>query len=109
MRKDALTALRVIDRATSKISTNRYAQYHRTGERIVRPPANKWHLVAQLMHGRPYIVEELNLDHRLQSTRAHTNGASNNVGFGKRRVEDAVTAEVALQATGKLENSAFAL
>ena len=34
-------------------------------------------------------------------------GAPNDVGFGERRVEDAVVAEFALQAEGELEDAAF--
>ena len=61
------------------------------------------------MHGGPDVVEELNLHHRLESAHGHAEGAAHDVGFGQRRVEDALGAELALQAAGDLEDSALAL
>ena len=60
------------------------------------------------MHGGPDVIEELNLDHRLQAASCHAEGATHDVSFGERRVEDAVGAELALQAGGELEDSTFA-
>src|SRR5208283_504863 len=38
----------------------------------------------------------------------HTGGAADNVGFGQRRIEDAVGAELELQASGQFEDSSLA-
>ena len=65
-------------------------------------------LVADLHHRRPDVVEELNLDHRLELARRHPDGAADDAGFGERRVEDAVVAERALQTVRELEDAALA-
>ena len=61
------------------------------------------------MHRGPDVIEELDLDHRLQSARGHADGAADDVGLRQRRVEDAVGAELALQSGGQLEDAALAL
>ena len=60
------------------------------------------------MHGGPDVIEELNLDDRLETAGRHAEGAADDVGFGQRRVEDAVGAELALQAGGEFEDAALA-
>jgi hypothetical protein len=50
-------------------------------------------LVAELHVGRPDVVEELDLDHRLEAARRHADGAADDVGLGQGRVVDAVAAE----------------
>ena len=80
----------------------------RARECIVRAPADHRQFVANLHHRRPDVVEELNLDHRLQPARGHARGAAHDRGLGQRRIEDAVRAKFVLQAEGELEDSAFA-
>ena len=77
-------------------------------ERVVGAPADQRQLVAKLMHRGPDVVEELDLDDRLQAARGHADGAADDVGLGQRRVEDALAAVLALQAGGELEDSALA-
>ena len=60
------------------------------------------------MHGGPDVVEELDFDDRLHAADGHADGAADDVGFGERRVEDAVGAELLLQAGGELEDAALA-
>src|ERR1700691_5253736 len=108
MREHALAALRVIDRASGKISADGHANHNRAREYIVRAPADDGQFVANLHHGGPDVVEELNLDYWFQSARSHARGPTHNGGLGQRRVEDAVGAELVLQAEGEFEDSAFA-
>ena len=61
------------------------------------------------MHGRPDVVEELNLDDGLHASHGIADGPAHDIGFGQRRVEDALGAELGLQAGGELEDAAFAL
>ncbi len=81
MSKDALAALGVINRSASEVSANRNANHARRGKAVVRAPANQRQLVAQLHHGGPDVVEELNFDYRLQSASGHAGGAAHDVRF----------------------------
>ena len=62
-----------------------------------------------LMHRRPDVVEELNLNDRLHAAHGLTHSAADNVCFGQRRIEDAVAAELGLQPGRQLEDAALAL
>ena len=99
----------MVDRAAGKIAANGHADHHRATERAIRSPPQDTHFVPHLVHGRPDVVEELDLDDRLQPPRRHADGASNNIGLGQGRIEDAITAVFRLQANGQLEHTAFAL
>ena len=83
VREDALAALRVINRAAGQVSADRDANHAGRRERIVRPPAHHRQLVAQLHHRRPDVVEELDLDHRLQPAHGHADRAPDDAGLGK--------------------------
>jgi ParB-like chromosome segregation protein Spo0J len=61
-----------------------------------------------LVHGGPDVVEELNFDDGLHAARGVADGAADDVGLGERRVEDALGAELGLQAGGELEDAALA-
>src|ERR1700686_4128164 len=98
----------MINRAASKVAADGNANHHRAGESIVGAPAYYAELVANLHHRGPNVIEELNLDNGLQSAGGHAGGASHNGGLGEWRIEYAVVAELALQAEGELEDSAFA-
>ena len=62
-----------------------------------------------LVHGRPDVVEKLNLDNRLHPAHSVADGASHNVGFSQRRIEYPLRSKLGLQAGRKLEDAAFAL
>ena len=62
-----------------------------------------------LLHGRPDVVEELDLGYRPQASSGLADGAADDVGFGHRRVVAAVLAEPALEPEGGAEHTAFAL
>src|SRR2546423_1679631 len=79
-------------------AAGRDADHHGTGERVVRAVPQHRHLIPQLHHRGPDVVEELDLDHRFDPARRHADGAADDVGFGERRVEDAGAAEGPLQA-----------
>ena len=75
---------------------------------VVRSVAHHRHLVAQLHVAGPDVVEELNLDDRLDAAQRHADGAADDVRFRKRRVEHALAAVQLLQAVRHLEDAAFA-
>jgi hypothetical protein len=97
VREDALARLAVVRAAAAQVAADRDADHDRARPRVARPVAHHRHLVADLHHRRPDVVEELNLDHRLQLARRHPDRAADDVGFGERRVEDAVVAVEPLQ------------
>ncbi len=66
------------------------------------------HLVADLHHRRPDVVEELNLHHRLELPRRHPDRAPDDAGFGEGGVEHSVVAVKPLQAVRQLEHPALA-
>ena len=78
------------------------------GPRAVGAPAHDGEFVVDLVHGRPDVIEELNLDDRLHAADSVADGAADDVGLGERRVEDALGAELGLQAGGELEDAALA-
>src|SRR3954470_12940391 len=98
----------MINRATD-ISTVGGANDDRRRKIVVRPPAHCRELVAQLHVSGPDVVEELNLDDRLESTGRESNGASNDVRFGERRVVDATAAELLLEPPRHLEHATLSL
>ena len=109
VREDALARLAVVRRAAAQVAADRDADHHRAREGVVRPVAHHRHFVAELHHRRPDVVEELDLDDRLDAARRHADGAADDVGLGERRVEHAVAAERPLQAVRDLEDAALAL
>jgi len=61
-----------------------------------------------LHHRGPDVVEELNLDDRLEAAGGHAGSAPNNGSLGERSIKDSIIAELALQAERQLKDSAFA-
>ena len=108
VREDALAGLAVVRRPAAQIAADRDADHHRAREGVVRAIAQHRHLVAHLHHRRPDVVEELDLDDRLDAAGRHAGAAADDCRFGERRVEDAIVAERALQAVGDLEHAALA-
>ena len=106
--EDRFARLAVIDRAPRQVAANRHADDHRTGESVVRPPAQHGQLIADLHHRRPDVVEELNFHHRLQPADGHADGAAHNAGLRQRGVVAARAAKLPLQAVGDFEDSALA-
>ena len=99
----------MVDGAAGEISTRGHAYHQRTAERSIGAPAHQRQLITHLVHRRPYVVKELDLDHRFEPANRHPNRASYNVGFGERRVPHAVIAKLFLQTLGDLEHAALAL
>ena len=60
------------------------------------------------MHRRPDVIEELNFDYRLQTASGHADRATDNVGFGQRRIKDTRAAKLPLQVRSDFENAALA-
>ena len=108
VREDALARLAVVRRAAAQIAADGGANDDRARERVVRSIPDHRQLVANLHHRRPDVVEELDLDDRLQSARGHADGAADDVRLRERRVEHAIAAEGALQPVRDLEDAALA-
>ncbi len=107
--KQHFAGLRVIERAACEISADCHAHHGRRRECIIRAPAHRRQLIAQLVHRGPDVIEELNLHHRLHAPGGDADCPSDDVCLGQRRIEDAVGAILALQPGGQLEDAAFAL
>src|SRR5882724_1736431 len=65
VREDRFAALAVIDAAAGEVAADGHAKYHRRFESAVRTPAHHAELVANLHHGGPDVVEELNFGNGL--------------------------------------------
>ena len=98
----------MIDGAAGEIAADGHANHDRAGPLAVGAPAQDGELVVNLVHGRPDVIEELNFDDRLHAAHGVADGAADDVGLGQRRVEDALGAELGLQAGGELEDAALA-
>src|SRR5580700_2844949 len=98
MRENALATLRVVNGSASQISTDRNPNHAWRRKPVVGAPADQRKFIAQLHHGGPDVVEELNLDHRLHPARGHADRATHDVRFRQRRIEYAIGTEVVLQA-----------
>ena len=106
--EDAFSRLAVIRAAAAKVSADRDADDHRAGEVVRRPIAQHRHLVANLHHRRPDVIEELDLDDRLEAAGRHADRPADDAGFGERRVEHPIVAVQTLQAVRQLEDAALA-
>src|SRR4030095_7568057 len=60
------------------------------------------------MHGRPDVVEELNLNDWFQTARRHADSTADNICFSQRRIEDSRTAKLSLQVGRDLEHATLA-
>ena len=107
--EDRGARLRVVDRPALEVAAVRDAHDDRRRERVVGPPAHERQLVPELHVRRPDVVEELDLDHRLEPARGEPDRAADDVGLGERRVVHAVAPERPLQSPGHLEDAALAL
>ena len=108
MRKQRRASLGVIDRAANVSAISR-PDDDRRREIVVGAPAHSRELVAKLHVGGPDVIEELDLDYRLESTNGKTNRAPNDVGFSKWRIVHPRPAELFLQPPRDLEHATFAL
>ena len=107
--EEHLARLAVIGRAALEISADRNAYHDGCAPCAVRPPAEVRKLVPKLHVGGPDVVEELNLDDRLEPTRSHADGPADDVRLCQRAVEDPVSAMLCLKAMRRLEDAALAL
>src|SRR5205814_9140223 len=108
MGKNAFSALRVVDGAAGQVSANGDANHHRRRKAIIGAPAHEGKLIAELHHGGPDVVEELNFDDRLGAANRSSDSGPHNGGFRQRRIENAVGTELQLQAGSQLENAPLA-
>ena len=105
--EDALAGLAVV-RPALDITPDGDAHDHRAGEIVARPIAKHRHLVAQLHHRRPDVIEELYFHYRLQVADGHSDCPPDDGRLGERGIEDAVVAKQPLQAVRELEHPALA-
>src|SRR5712664_2384811 len=108
MREDGFAALAVVNAAAGEVAADGYAQHRGRFEIAVGAPAQDTELVANLHHGRPDVVKELDLRHRLEAASGHADGAADNAGLRERRVENSIVAVFSLQAGGGFEDAALA-
>src|SRR5690606_30683332 len=80
-----------------KVAADRHAHHKRAFRLAVRTPARNGDLIPDLMKRREDVVEELYLDDGLKVADRHTDRASDDVRFGKRRVKDTCRAEFPLK------------
>src|SRR5437762_4484957 len=107
VREDALARLAVIRAAAAQVAADRHADHDGRRPVVARSVAHHRQLVANLHHRRPDVVEELNLDDRLQLAHRHAGRAADDARFGERRVEHAIVAVGPLQAGGQLADAAL--
>ena len=107
--EDALAALAVPDGAAGEVAADRHPHHHRAGEGPVRAPADRGRLALDLGHGRPDVVEELDLGRRPQPADRLADGPADDVRLRQRRVEAAGLPEGPLEAVGRAEHAALAL
>src|SRR2546427_10836267 len=98
----------MIDRAAFQISADRHTEHYRRRKFVSRAPAQHCQLVANLVKGGPDVVEELNLNDRLQAARGHADSSTHDVSFRQRRIEYPCAAKLALQICRDFEYAAFA-
>ena len=108
MREQRRARLRVINRAAN-ITAIRGANDDRRREVVVRSPAHRRELVANLHVRGPDVIEELNFDDRLEPANGQSDRAANDVRLGERRVVNALASEFLLKSPGDLEYAALAL
>src|SRR5436305_986257 len=87
--------LRVIDRPAFQVSAVGHSHDRGTAEGVVRAPAQRRQLVAELMIRGPDVVEELDLHDGLQAAGREPDGPAHDVRLGERRVVHAVAPELA--------------
>src|SRR6185437_10111093 len=108
MSKDALSALRMVNRAARQISANGHTNHARRGKAVVGAPANDRQFVTHLHHRRPDVIEELNFDDWFQAAHCHARRSPDNAGFRNGRIEDTVRTKFTLQAKREFEDAALA-
>src|SRR5208283_480646 len=96
MGKDGFAALAVIDGAPGEVATNGHANDHGALESAVRAPAKNAELIANLHHGGPDVIEELNFGDGFQTASGHADCAANDSSFGQWRVKYPIGAVFAL-------------
>ena len=91
-----LAALAVIDGTAVEIAADGDADDHGSGKTAVGAPAERGEFIAELHHGGPDVVKELDFDNRLETRHGHAAGATDDGGFGDGGVEAAAAAEFGL-------------
>src|SRR5207248_846062 len=84
--------LRVVDGTALQVSAVGDADDGGGAERVVGAPAHRGELVAKLVIGGPDVVEELDLDDRLEPAGGEPDRPTHDVGLGQGRVVDAPAA-----------------
>jgi hypothetical protein len=108
MRENALARLAVVHAAPTQVPADRHSNDNRRLERVGRAISQHRQLVANLHHRRPDVVEELDLDDRLQAAHRHADRTPDDVRLRERCIEHPVIPELPLQSVGGLEDTALA-
>src|SRR5690606_36794244 len=105
---DRLRAMAVPGRAAGEVAADRDPHDHRAGEAAVGAPPHGRRLAPQRLHGRPDVVEELDLGGGAQSPDGLPDGPPDDVGLGQRGGAAPGRPEGALQPVGGPEDAALA-
>ena len=98
----------MINCAAGQVSAYRHAHHAWRRECSIRSPPHYRKFVTQLHHRGPDVVEELNLNDRLETAHCQPDSAPHNARFSDGRVKHALRTKITLQTGSELENSAFA-
>src|SRR5208283_164137 len=96
MRKDGFAALTVINGAAGEIAADGHANDGGAFEGTVGAPTKDAEFIANLHHGGPDVIEELDFRDGLQASGGHADGAAYDAGFRDGRIEDAIGSVFAL-------------
>src|SRR6266481_5242332 len=107
MRENRFAALAVIDRAAGEVTADGYAEDDGAFEFAVGAPAHDAEFIADLHHGGPDVVEELNFGNGLHASGGHADCTADNTGFREWRVKNAVGAVFALESCSGFEDAAL--
>src|SRR6266481_4136916 len=107
MRENRFAALAVIDRAAGEVAGDGYAQDDGAFEFAVGAPAHDAEFIADLHHGGPDVVEELNFGDGFHASGGHADCPAHDACFSEGRVEDSVGAIFALESCGGFEDAAL--
>ncbi len=96
-------------RSARQVAADGDAHHQGTGEVAVRSPPDGGRLAAQLLHGRPDVVEELDLGARPQPAQGLSDAAADDVRLRQGCVVATGRPEASLQPAGDPEHAALAL
>jgi len=96
MGENRFATLAVIHAPAGEVAADGHAQHHRRLNAPFERQRITHNSFANLHHGRPNVVEELDFRDRLQAAGGHADRAAHDARLSERRIENAVVAVLAL-------------